>query len=211
MIMNSRIRIKICGITDPHEAAEIAALGVDALGFIFVKESPRYIEPELARRIIGSLPPFVDAVGVFMNEDPDHINDMVHYCKLTLVQLHGSEPAEYCETINSRIIKAFRVKEGMKPTAFAPFSGLVSGFLLDTYRKGQAGGTGETFDWEMVEGLGVPGPVVLAGGLGLDNIADAVNRVRPFAVDVNSGVEFKPGRKDLDKVRELVRLVRSIT
>jgi len=210
-IMPGRIRLKVCGITDPIEAAGIAALGVDALGFIFVRESPRYVDPEVARRIIDALPPFVDTVGVFMNEDPDHVNDMTHYCRLTHVQLHGSEPAEYCETINARIIKAFRVKEDTTSALFAPYASLVDGFLLDTYRKGVPGGTGETLDWRKAASLDIPGPLILAGGLGPGNAAAAALAVRPHALDVNSGVETSPGRKDIGKVRQVVDAVNAIS
>ncbi len=203
----NRVRVKICGITDPLEAAEIAALGVDALGFIFVKESPRAADPEAAREIIAALPPFVDAVGVFMNEDPDHVNDMVRYCRLTHVQLHGSEPPEYCRTIDARILKVFRVGKDAPAPAFSQYAGLVDGVLLDTYRKGVAGGTGETFDWEMVGALELPAPLILAGGLGPDNVEAAIRTVCPHAVDLNSGVETAPGRKDIAKVRQVMAVV----
>ena len=204
---HARVRVKICGMTDPLEAAAIAALGVDALGFIFVKESPRAADPEIARKIIAALPPFVDAVGVFMNEDPDHVNDMVRYCRLTHVQLHGSEPPEYCQTIDARILKVFRVGPGAPAPAFSQYAGLVDGVLIDTYRKGVAGGTGETFDWEMVDSQELPAPLILAGGLGPENVEAAIRTVRPHAVDLNSGVETAPGRKDIAKVRQVMAAV----
>ena len=205
--MTGRTRIKICGITDLHQAREIVAMGVDGLGFIFVKESPRYIDPEEAREIIRNIPPFVDAVGVFMNEDPDLVNDIAQYCDLTMAQLHGSEPPDYCKTISCRVLKAIRVRPETSSSVFAPYFGVVKGFLLDTYRQGQGGGTGETFDWHLVEGLELPGPVVLAGGISPDNVSAAIDIAKPFAVDVNSGVESAPGRKDLAKVQQLVREV----
>lgn len=206
--MSGRTRIKICGITDVDQALEIISLGVDALGFIFVKESPRSIEPEIVREIVRKMPPFVDAVGVFMNEDPDLVNDISQYCRLSLVQLHGLEHPDYCQTINLPLLKAFRVKSDVHSSLFEPYSDIAKGFLLDTFREGQAGGTGEAFDWKMVEGLTLPRPVILAGGLHPDNVGEAIRTVRPFAIDANSGVELEPGKKDMASVKRLIAAVR---
>ncbi len=205
--MNTRTRIKICGITDLHEALDIVSLGVDALGFIFVKDSPRNIDPEKAREIIRKTPPFVDVVGVFMNEDPDLVNDIAQYCGLTFAQLHGSEPPKYCRSITCRLLKAFRVKTTTKSEELAPYDDLVAGFLLDTYQNGVAGGTGKTFDWQLANSLSFSQPLILAGGLTPDNIKEAIEVVRPFAVDVNSGVEREPGRKDVSQVERLIKQV----
>lgn len=205
--MSNRTRIKICGITEQCDVLAIVEQGVDALGFIFVKESPRYILPEMARKIIKKLPPFVDAVGVFMNENPVEVNDIAQYCGLSLVQLHGSEPPEYCETIVCPVIKAFRVRAA-EPVSCMPYAGIVKGFLFDTYAKGVAGGTGETFDWQLIENIEVPAESILAGGLSPDNIASAISAVHPYAVDVNSGVESAPGKKDIEKIARLVAEVK---
>ena len=200
-----RTRIKVCGITDLQEAHAIVALGVDALGFIFAKGSLRRVEPEKVREIVRSLPPFVDAVGVFVDEDSEVVSEIIQYCGLTMAQLHGSESPAYCADFSCRVVKAFRLGsvEADLPD-YGGYSGVVSGFLLDTYDREMAGGTGKTFDWRIVEANRPPGPVILAGGLDPGNVAEAVRQVRPFAVDLNSGVEIEPGRKSIAKVREAV-------
>nr|MBF0223268.1 phosphoribosylanthranilate isomerase [Desulfobulbaceae bacterium] len=207
--MANRTRIKICGITEYCDTQAIIEQGVDALGFIFVKESPRCILPEVAREIIRKLPPLVDAVGVFMNEDPLEVNDIAQYCGLSLIQLHGSEPPEYCQTIDSPVIKAFRV-QNQGSVSCSVYADVVKGFLFDTYSKNKAGGTGEVFDWQQLEKMDIPAEFILAGGLTPENIGTAIATVRPFAVDVNSGVETAPGRKDIDKIVQLVAEVRKI-
>lgn len=206
--MVNRTRIKICGITDPGDLAHAVAAGVDGLGFIFAEKSPRRIEPERARELIRTVPPFVDAVGVFVNEDPDMVTDIIRYCGLTMVQLHGQENIDYCRLMPVRVLKSFAVKEDSDPAEIAAYAEVVSGYLLDTHHQGLAGGTGRTFDWNLVEGLRIPGPVLLAGGLGPDNVGEAISAVRPFAVDVNSGVEKSPGVKDHAGITELVEAVR---
>jgi len=207
--MDARTRIKVCGITDLAEAEAIAASGVDALGFIFVKSSPRFVAVEKARAIIATLPPFVNAVGVFMDEKVELVNDIAGYCGLTMVQLHGGESPDYCRAMCRPVLKAFRVREEALPVV-EPYRHCVKGFLLDTYRQGQAGGTGETFNWGLVHQLALPGPLILAGGLTPDNVAAAIVQARPLAVDVNSGVESSPGRKDLEMVKQLCAEVRRV-
>lgn len=201
-----RTRVKVCGITDLAEAQAIVDMGVDALGFIFVRSSPRYITPEKARAIISSLPPFVDAVGVFLDDDAVVVNEVVQQCGLTVIQLHGSESPSYCQAMSRPVVKAFRVKEEALPD-LEPYRHVVKGFLLDTYRSGQAGGTGETFNWGVVRQLNLPGPLILAGGLTPDNVSSAILQVHPFAVDVNSGVEISPGRKDITAVGRLMEKI----
>ncbi len=203
-----RTRIKVCGMTSLAEALAFVPLGVDALGFIFARESPRYIEPEQAREIIRQLPPFVNTVGVFVNEDPDLLNDIVQYCGLTLVQLHGSEPPEYCQSIAATVIKALRVHDRESLAVWEHYKGVVKGFLLDTWHPDKVGGTGEHFDWQLAAEAGLPGSCILAGGLHADNVGEAINRVHPLAVDVNSGVETGPGRKDIAMVRQFIAAVR---
>ena len=197
-----RTRIKICGMTRQREAAHAVACGVDALGFIFYRKSPRNIEPEKAREIITAFPPFVDAVGVFVNEEAEVVNEISRYCGLTLVQLHGSEPPSYCREISSRVVKAFRVKPGFSAADFAPYREVAAGFLFDTYSDKAVGGTGLTFDWKIVAALNSPKPVILAGGITPDNAALAIQQARP------SGLEIKPGRKDLDKISRFIKQVR---
>ena len=206
--MVKRTRIKVCGITDREDLVHAVAAGVDGLGFIFAEKSPRRVEPEKARELIKSVPPFVDAIGVFVNEDPDVVTDIIKYCGLTMVQLHGQENIDYCQLMPVRVLKAFAVNGDTDGSEMAVYSGVAAGYLLDTYHKSMAGGTGQTFDWSLIDGLRIPGPVLLAGGLGPDNVGEAISAVRPFAVDVNSGVETSPGCKDHDKISELVEAVR---
>jgi len=210
--MTVRTRIKICGITDAVDARAAVAAGVDALGFIFTDKSPRNIAPEEARRIIAALPPFVDAVGVFMDEKIEVVEEIVGYCGLTLAQLHGRETPQFCEKIAVRVLKSFWLGDNSpcrEGDIYASYAGVVAGFLLDTFQAGKAGGTGKVFDWSLVERCQPPGPVVLAGGLNPENIAEAIETVGPFAVDVNSGVELAPGKKDPAAILRLVANVRA--
>ena len=196
-----RTRIKVCGITRPEDALAAVEAGVDGLGFIFVEKSPRNIDPEQAREIIRLLPPFVDAEETVVEE-------ITHYCRLTLVQLHGNESPRYCSNLPFSVVKAFRIGADFDGTAFVPYEDCVRGVLLDTYHKDMAGGTGETFDWALVQQLEPAQPVILAGGLNPENVAAAIEQVRPYAVDVNSGVESAPGRKDLVRLEQFIRQVR---
>ncbi len=206
--MNIRTRIKVCGMTKMKEAEGAVNAGVDALGFIFAESSPRYVNPEKVKEIVKKLPPFVDAVGVFVDEEAEVVNEIVQYCGLTVAQLHGSESPTYCDEIACRVVKAFRIKPGLafseKEPYYDPYYGVVNGFLLDTYHEKMAGGTGETFGWKLLETMRPPGPLILAGGLNPDNVGQAILETTPFAVDVNSGVEFEPGRKDVEQIVKLV-------
>jgi phosphoribosylanthranilate isomerase len=205
--MNARTRIKVCGMREMAEVAAVVAAGVDAIGLIFVEQSPRSIDPERAREIVASLPPFVEAVGVFVDQEAAAVNEIVRYCGLSLVQLHGAESPAYCAAINCRVMKVFRMRPSLTREDLAPYGEEVCAFLCDTFQEKIAGGTGQTFDWRLLEKLAPPRPVVLAGGLTPENVGEAVRQARPFAVDLNSGVEFAPGRKDLDKVRAAVAQV----
>jgi len=205
--MNARTRIKICGMREMAEVAAVVDAGVDAIGLIFVEQSPRCIDPERARDIVKSLPPFVDAVGVFVDQEVAKVNEIVRYCGLTKVQLHGAESPAYCAAINCRVMKAFRVRESLNREDLVPYADEVSAFLFDTFHEKAAGGTGQTFDWRLLEKLSPSRPVVLAGGLTPDNVGEAVRLARPFAVDLNSGVECAPGRKDIAKVRAAIAQV----
>ncbi|MBU0676148.1 MAG: phosphoribosylanthranilate isomerase [Proteobacteria bacterium] len=205
--MTKRTRIKICGITNTEDARCAVNAGVDAIGMIFASKSPRRIDPEKAREIVSGVPPFVDIVGVFVNEDPAMVNDIVKYCSLTVVQLHGTEDAEYCRSLAVRVLKAVSVHDETTTADFLPYADAVSGFLLDTYHPEMAGGTGRSFDWRIFESLQIPRPFLLAGGLSPANIVEAIQVVRPFGVDVNSGVESEPGRKDHGMISDVIQLV----
>ncbi len=211
--MAARTRVKMCGITNRYDAEEGVRAGVDALGFIFVDESPRSISPESAREIISELPPFVDCVGVFVDRDPKEVEEIIAYCGLSYAQLHGNEDPKYCErlarfTAPCKVVKAFRVGEETGEVAFTPYHEVVQGFLLDTYNKGMSGGTGIAFDWGIIDRLHLQLPLILAGGLGPDNVREAISLVRPFAIDVNSGIERAPGQKDVDKLWAFMEQVR---
>ncbi|MBI4551925.1 MAG: phosphoribosylanthranilate isomerase [Candidatus Latescibacteria bacterium] len=197
-------RVKICGITNMDDARAAVDAGADALGFILFERSPRYIPPDRARDIVASLPPFVTTVGVFVNEPAERVNDIARLCLFHAVQLHGSEPSSLCEQVERPVIKAIRVHDASWTTVAAAYR--VPAFLLDTYAPDQFGGTGRTFDWNVVSGT--PHRIILSGGLTPENVGDAVRRVRPYAVDTSSGVEQRPGMKDHGKVRAFVRAAR---
>ncbi len=211
--MTARTRIKVCGMTDMAEANGLVAAGVDALGFIFVEASPRNINPEKARKLVAALPPFVDAVGVFVDQDLEVVNEIAEYCGLTMVQLHGAESPQYCEAVDVRVVKTFSIRSDAEVCEtnpyFDPYLEVVSGILLDTFHEKLAGGSGQTFDWELTKKCHPTVPLILAGGLNPENIADAIRQVRPFAVDVNSGVETSPGVKDIGAVERLVESMRA--
>lgn len=197
-------RVKICGITSPEDALTAVEAGADALGFVFYKESPRHIFPEEAARIIRLLPPFVQVVGLFVNEAPEIVNQVSRTCRLGLVQLHGDETPDYCRRIEQRVMKAFRIHSLTCLDPIADYR--LSGCLLDAYSPTAFGGTGMSFNWEIArEAITRGHRIVLAGGLTPDNVAEAIRQVRPYGVDVSSGVESAPGKKDTDKVREFIR------
>lgn len=206
--MALRTRIKVCGITCQEDARAAVAAGADALGFIFVEQSPRLVEPDMVRDITAELPPFVMRVGVFMDEEFEVVQEIVNYCQLTTVQLHGSESPEYCRKVGCQVLKSFSIRPETDSEELAQFAQVANGFLLDTYHKQLGGGTGTVFDWGLVEQVKPPGPVILAGGLTPENVGDAIRQVKPFAVDVNSGVEYQPGRKDSEKLKSFAQEVR---
>lgn len=201
------IRIKICGITNLDDALLAAGLGADALGFIFYPPSPRAVAPDAARDIIAQLPPLVTTVGVFVDEDPATVKDLAAKAGLDWIQLHGKETPEYCRYLDRRVIKAFRVRGEHTLQELAAYRSAAQAFLLDTYKKDQPGGTGETFDWDLAREAGKYGPIILAGGLTPGNVTRAVAAARPRAVDVASGVESRPGKKDPEKLRAFFREV----
>jgi phosphoribosylanthranilate isomerase len=202
-----RTRIKICGITRVEDAVAAVRLGVDALGFIFVKTSPRYITPIKAAEIIRKLPPFVSKVGVFVNEDRNLALDSSRTAGVDVVQLHGDEPPEYCAGFPMPIIKVFSVGTDFDPSVIGRYA--VAGYLLDTWDPKRRGGSGNTFDWSIAaKACGMHGAVILSGGLGPLNIREAIEAAHPYAVDLNSGVEVSPGVKDHDKIKAVVSIVK---
>ena len=202
------MRIKICGITNSEDALMAADLGADALGFIFAKESRRTIMPDDARKIIDSLPPFVVPVGVFVDSLAEEILSTIPQTGIQCVQLHGNEsPEEYAE-IKVPIIKAFRVKTNFQANALLQFP--AAAYLLDSFVDEVVGGTGKTFDWNAAVAAKACGRIILAGGLTPDNIADAITQVQPYGVDVSSGVESAPGKKDKRKLQQLFAAIHAV-
>lgn len=201
------IRIKICGITSQEDAQAAVEAGADALGFIFAKETPRYIEPDAAAAIAAQLPPFITTVGVFIGRTPEEIEHIMSASGLSLVQLHGDESPAECRRLRVPFVKAIRVQGEHSLEAMRIYP-QARAFLLDTYVAGRPGGTGATFPWEIAATASQRARVILSGGLTPDNVALAVTQVRPYAVDVCSGVETRPGRKDHRKVREFIEHAR---
>ncbi|HKI49047.1 MAG TPA: phosphoribosylanthranilate isomerase [Desulfobacteria bacterium] len=201
------VRVKICGITRMVDAEAAVESGADALGFVFAK-SPRQISPEKAREIIRRMPPFVTTVGVFVDEVPQKIREIMNFCGLDLIQLHGHETPTTCADLSSRVIKAFRVQGEETLTQIVPYKGHVRAILLDTYQKGVNGGTGKTFDWRLArkaKEIGIH--VVLSGGLGPENVLEALERVTPSAIDISSGIEKSPGIKDHERMKMFMEKV----
>jgi len=202
------VRVKVCGITNYQDAELAVALGVDALGFIFAP-SPRQITPQKAREIIGAIPPFVNTVGVFVNERPDAVRRIIRLCGLDLIQFHGDESPELCEEFMPHTIKAFRIRDRSMLPSIRPYQGKIRAVLFDTYVEERPGGTGKTFDWDVaVTGKALGIPLILSGGLTPLNIGSAISTVRPFAVDVNSGIEERPGKKDHLLMKEFMGNIR---
>ncbi len=209
-----RTRIKMCGLTRDKDIEAGIKAGLDALGFIFYDKSPRNVTPDFVRSVVNRIGPFTDCIGVFVNREREEVEEIIEYCGLSHAQLHGSEDPKYCERVERfaspcRVIKAFRVSEDSSKEDFLPYANFIHGYLLDTYSKGIAGGTGSTFDWSIIQHLQLQRPMILAGGLAPENVEDALQHVQPFGLDVNSGVEIEPGIKDHGKLFDFVRKVRT--
>ncbi|MCW8127049.1 phosphoribosylanthranilate isomerase [Microbulbifer halophilus] len=198
------MQVKICGITNSEDAGDAVAAGADALGLVFYAGSPRCVTAEQAAAIAKAVPPFVTLVGLFVNADSAGVEDTLARVPLNLLQFHGTESAEYCEQFRRPYIKALRMKDDLDVLAAMAEHPAARGFLLDAYRPGVPGGTGESFDWQRVpQDSGQQ--IVLAGGLTPGNVARAVDTAQPQAVDVSGGVEASPGRKDPQKVAAFIR------
>jgi phosphoribosylanthranilate isomerase len=194
-----QVKVKVCGMTSLKDALVAVEGGSDAVGFIFYKKSPRSVTMKTVREIVLELPPFVDTVGVFVDETAEQINKIADYCNLDIIQLHGDESPTFCKKIRRKVIKAFRIKDMQSVKKLSSFQ--VSGFLLDTFSENLHGGTGKVFDWNLALPAKKFGPVIMAGGLTPNNVQQAVRQIRPYGVDVCSGVESEPGIKDHKKVR----------
>ena len=202
-----RTRIKICGITRHEDALTAVEAGADALGFVFHRPSPRYVEPQVAAAIARAMPPFVAIVGLFVDAEAGVVRDVTQQVRLSMLQFHGDEPPEFCARFALPFLKAFRVRPGLDLLQCSAAFSDAAALLLDAYRPGIPGGTGKTFDWELVP-RGLPARIVLSGGLAAANVGVGIRRLAPWAVDVSSGVEAAPGIKDPDRIEQFVAAVR---
>lgn len=202
-------KIKICGTTNLDDALLAVELGADALGFIFYPKSPRYVKVQDAANICNALPPFVAKVGVFVDELEYEIEKALNECLLNALQFHGDEPPGFCQKFAAKSIKAIRVRDEESLRAAAEYD--VDALLLDTYTHESRGGTGRTFDWSLAVKAKelLSSPIILSGGLTTVNVQEAIRKVRPYAVDVASGVERGPGKKDPEKLRKFIDLCKS--
>lgn len=206
------IKVKVCGITNLEDALASCEYGADAIGFVFHKKSPRFVEPEKVKEIISKVAPFITTVGVFVDEDTNKINEIVKVAGLHAVQLHGNESPEFCKGIHCKVIKAFRIRGARAMGIGTGEQGIdkemerynVSAYLFDTFKEDVAGGTGVTFNWGVVKDLRRVGRIILSGGLNTENVKQAIKIAMPYAVDVSSGVEEAPGKKDLRKLMEFI-------
>ena len=202
----TRTRVKVCGICTADDADAAVSAGADAIGMVFYPKSPRHVSISAAREIASSIPPFVTTVGLFVNSSSEAINDVLSEVQLGLLQFHGNEDEVFCKSFNLPYIKALRVKAETDLYQQCEQYASARGVLLDSYKKGMPGGTGEIFDWDMIpDDLSLP--VILAGGLNANNVAQAISTVNPWAVDVSSGVEESPGKKDQQKILQFFNAV----
>lgn len=203
----SRTRIKICGLTREQDVDAAAQAGADALGFVFFRGSPRYVDIGRAIDLVRRVPPFVTRVGLFVNPDPAEVSEIVSAVSLDLIQFQGDEPPDFCEQFGHPYVKVARMRPGLDLLEFARAYASARGLLLDTYVE-SFGGAGQSFDWSLVPSA-LPVPIVVAGGLHAGNVGDAIRRLRPWGVDVSSGVELAKGVKDAVKIAAFVAAVKN--
>jgi len=201
-------RVKICGITNLADAQVAVEAGADALGFVFYEKSPRFISIETAAEISKQLPPFILRIGVFVNAPKEEIVRAIGECGLSLLQFHGDEPPEFCTQFDLMSMKAFRIRDTGSLKELPKYK--TDAWLLDAYSSDTLGGTGGVFNWDLaVEAQKTGRPIFLAGGLTPENVAEAIQKVRPFGVDVSSGVESSPGKKDHAKMRAFIHAAKT--
>lgn len=207
--MLGRIRVKYCGITRREDAQTAARVGVDAIGLVFYRQSPRAVTVEQARSICDGLPAFVTTVGLFVDAPAEEVRQVADAVSLDLLQFHGDEPEAYCSGFGRPYIKAIRVARGRDYVAQINGYQNARGLLLDTFSAAVPGGTGEVFDWDLIPET-LPRPLILAGGLSVENVADAIKRVQPYAVDVSGGIESAKGIKHADKMQKFMQEVHRV-
>jgi phosphoribosylanthranilate isomerase len=207
-------KVKICGITNAQDALWAANLGADFIGLNFYAQSPRKVSVKHAKELVSQIPPFVTAVGVFVDEPIESITKIIKSVPLKMVQLHGSETPEYCRQVKAlgvKVTKAFRLQKPLEAADTDPYAGIVDYFMFDTHSPDQAGGTGETFSWEWLQAAAaLTKPWFLAGGLKPDNVLSAVKATQAPLIDVASGVEKSPTRKDYDAMKNFIQAGKSI-
>lgn len=203
-------RIKICGITNKIDALAAAGLGVDMLGFVFYGKSKRSVDTKTVRDIANEIPEAILKVGVFVDEEKDRVLDIARDVSLDVLQFHGDETPEYCASFRDdyKVMKAFRIKDGTSLRIVNDYS--ADFYLFDTYQKSEAGGTGKTFDWKLLKDFEVLKPFILSGGLNPDNVGKAISELVPYGVDVSSGIESFPGKKDIGLLNKFVANVRRL-
>ncbi|OYT34452.1 MAG: N-(5'-phosphoribosyl)anthranilate isomerase [Candidatus Aenigmarchaeota archaeon ex4484_52] len=205
-----KTKIKICGITNLEDALKCVELGADALGFIFAK-SKRQIQMQKAKYIIENIPPFIAKIGVFVDEKPNIVKEIQQYCGLTNLQFSGDETPQYCSQFRNAI-KTIKIKNNLNLTLLKKYEPYVCAFLFDAFSPNQKGGTGQAFNWNILKNIKskTKKPIILAGGIAADNVADAINSVNPYAIDCVSGTELKPGKKDYEKTRRLINQIKLV-
>jgi phosphoribosylanthranilate isomerase len=204
----SKVRIKICGLTRNQDVQVAVAEGVDALGFVLYAPSPRAVTAEQAALLIKHAPAFVTTVALFVDESAEEIYRVLDVCSFDLLQFHGDESPEFCRQFNRPYMKAIRVRSAEDIHRAVQQYPDTKALLLDAYVENLPGGTGQAFDWRLIPELSIPW--ILAGGLNANNVADAVNQVKPFAVDVSGGVEASKGIKDVQKIKDFISEVRNV-
>ncbi len=203
------VRVKICGITSTSDSLVAAEAGADLIGLMFFEGSPRFISMSTAKEIARELPPFVLRVGVFVNPTEDAVMRAISECSLNLLQFHGEESPEFCTQFGLMSMKAFRVRDAESLRALETYP--TDAYLLDAFSPDARGGTGAKFNWDLaIDAKKLGKPIFLAGGLTPENVAEAVGKVQPFGVDVSSGVESAPGKKDAEKVRAFIQAAKSV-
>jgi len=205
----NRTRVKICGITRSEDAITCVEAGADAIGLVFYAKSPRFVSHETAANLVALLPPFVTTVGLFVDESADYVNKVLEQVPLDCLQFHGDERAQYCEQFKRPYIKAIRVKEDTNVSTMTTQYASAQALLLDTYVANTPGGTGQTFNWQLVPEQNNM-TIILAGGLTPENVAAAITAARPYAVDVSGGVEQAKGIKDHNKIKQFINEVQCI-
>ena len=202
------MKIKVCGFTNAVNARDASMLGIDAIGLVFYEKSPRNVNQKQALEIVNALPPFINRVGLFVNANPSFIDEVLCEVPLDTLQFHGDESVRECSQYSMPFIKALRVTKQSNLEQIAEDYHQASGLLLDAFSKDAYGGTGDSFDWSLAK-VKIDLPIILAGGLGPDNVSEAINQTQPYAVDVSSGVESKPGEKDIVKIKQFIDQVKS--